>query len=84
MADPCSDRIRDIYDELHDAGVLHGDVEWRHVLSRERSQTNLCLIDFGRAKLRSDMSDQEWQISMKREQLSVESMLSTREDVVHY
>lgn len=59
-------RIISLYEEIHAAGVIHGDVDWKHILGREWLRTpqrnsdeitavdpgSIRLIDFGRSRTR--------------------------------
>ncbi|OCF33511.1 hypothetical protein I316_04932 [Kwoniella heveanensis BCC8398] len=68
-----SDTVRALYHALHDAGVLHGDVCWRHVL---RSGVKLKLVDFDQAAVRGPTDgDEIWAMSCAAEMEDVERML---------
>ena len=68
-----SQTIRKHYDDLHAAGVIHNDVEWRHVLLRGNQ---IRLIDFDRALTRDDAVDDDmWQRMCRRENIFVARML---------
>ncbi len=46
-----------LYSALHDAGVIHNDVSWRHIL---RQGNSLRLIDFERAIRKKDDDGDDW------------------------
>lgn len=54
-----STKIRRHYEALHDAGVLHNDIGWCHILRRPDHST-VWIIDFDRAVVRSGEDDDEW------------------------
>lgn len=54
-----SNTIRRHYEALHDAGVLHNNVGWPHILCHP-SHCAIRIVDFSRAVARSDETDPEW------------------------
>ncbi len=44
------------YTKLHNAGIVHGDVEYRHIRRRDGG---ICLIDFDKGKYVEDSPDAE-------------------------
>jgi tRNA A-37 threonylcarbamoyl transferase component Bud32 len=46
FADTASPKIKQLYDRIHQAGVVHGDIQLRHI---RRRGDGLCLIDFDHA-----------------------------------
>lgn len=64
-----------MYTDLHAAGVIHGDVQWRHIRRLGMCKT-LQLVDFDRAQLRSaGMSEEDWDDLTRMEMDCVEIML---------
>lgn len=67
--------MRKAYADLHAAGVLHGDVQWRHIRRLGMSKA-LQLVDFDRAQLRSaGMSEEDWEVLTRMEMDCVEILL---------
>lgn len=67
--------MRKAYADLHAAGVLHGDVQWRHIRRLGMSKA-LQLVDFDRAQLRSaGMSEEDWEVLTRMEKDCVEILL---------
>lgn len=67
--------VRKAYADLHAAGVLHGDVQWRHIRRLGMSKA-LQLVDFDRAQLRSAcMSEEDWEDLTRIEMDCVEILL---------
>ncbi len=55
--------MRQAVDRIHAAGVLHQDLEWRHILSSPSPQgPRITVIDYDRAVKREDLpySDENW------------------------
>ncbi len=68
-----SRNIRSIYIQIHAAGVLHNDVQWRHVRC---SDDKVFVIDFGNARLREEFgSEQGWEAAKREEMIRLEMML---------
>lgn len=70
-----------MYHALHAAGVLHGDVEWRHVREKDGKMR---LIDFDRATILQDLPDtqkQYWDVITATEMDNVERMLCSMRPV---
>ena len=82
--------IRGLYTALHDQGVIHGDVEWRHILAppckrvynsvlkvhlRHRALVDkIRIVDFGLACIRSHQSASEWEVMCANEMERVEEL----------
>ncbi|EIW68136.1 hypothetical protein TREMEDRAFT_57461 [Tremella mesenterica DSM 1558] len=69
--------VVNLYERLHAAGVLHGDVRRRH-MRRRREVSNpqaIRLIDFDRAIVRSQLSEGEWRESVENEMKEVINVL---------
>lgn len=66
------DRIRNMYGSLHAVGVVHGDVEWRHIL---RKDDRLFIIDYDRALVQEESEeDGVWDRWTARELADVQTM----------
>lgn len=57
---------------LHDAGVLHNDVHYRHILQRDGL---VRLIDFDRAIVRDEHTDEVWDTLCQKEMANVSKVL---------
>jgi hypothetical protein len=64
--------IRGLYSRLHENGIIHIDVAWRHIL---RGDKGLKLISFDRAVVRHLESDEEWQIQCRVEMSRLDELL---------
>jgi len=84
-------RVISMYEGLHSSGIIHNDVEWRHVLYPLNSRTDtldpnlLCLVDFGRSRRRFGdeqneklMDDVKWTRMVGAEMANVLAMLEPR------
>lgn len=68
--------MKELYDKLHQAGVIHGDVEPRHI--RRRIYTDdLCLIDFDHG-FEVD-HERGWEI--EKEKALLDGKLGVRSDI---
>lgn len=70
-----SHTIRRHYEALHDAGVIHNDVSWRHILRRP-DESDLWIVDFDRAIARSNEDDIEWYRRCASEMEQVDVLLA--------
>ncbi|RXK37227.1 hypothetical protein M231_05517 [Tremella mesenterica] len=78
MSDGDAAEVFTLYDRLHSLGYLHGDVARRHIRRHGESMSEpsaIRLIDFDRALLRSEMSDEEWTEATKAEIELVKDMI---------
>ncbi len=65
-------QVRILYSILHDKGVLHNDVEARHILLTGRE---IRLVDFERSiERQATESDAEWRTRCDRELLTVNAL----------
>lgn len=71
-----SRRIHQLYAKIREAGVIHHDVSWRHVL---RLGPKLSLIDFERAIPRGQLSGRTWAAMCAQEMSRVDAMLMGHE-----
>lgn len=67
------EQIIALYSRLHKCGIIHGDVAWRHI-RKSSSTDDLHLIDFDRAQMREDLSDQDWETLREMEVGNVRSL----------
>lgn len=70
-----SHTIRRHYEALHGAGVIHNDVSWRHILRRP-DESDLWIVDFDRAIVRSNEDDIEWYRRCASEMEQVDLLLA--------
>ena len=64
--------VRSLYKALHHAGVIHNDVDWRHILV---CRTQLRLIDFDIATTKCDFNEEEWSLECEGEMDMVNELL---------
>ena len=67
-----SRKVRSLYKALHQAGVIHNDVEWRHILV---CRTQLRLVDFVSATTKSDYDEEQWSLVCNAEMDMVNELL---------
>lgn len=70
-----SHTIRRHYEALHDAGVIHNDVSWHHIL-RRYDDAQLWIVDFDRAVVRTSEDDIEWYRRCAAEMEQVDLLLA--------
>jgi len=71
-------RILALYNDIHQAGVIHGDVAWRHILAKNKNLATLRLIDFDHCIIRAeDDNDQNWDQQCATEISEVRRMMSS-------
>jgi len=61
-----------MYKKLHEHGVLHTDIGWRHIL---RGKHGLKLVSFDRAIMRRSETDEEWARKCKTEMDALDELL---------
>ncbi|GMK59848.1 hypothetical protein CspeluHIS016_0900650 [Cutaneotrichosporon spelunceum] len=78
-------QIRRQYTRLHKAGIVHNNVEWRHilVLAARRAASTVLLVDFSNARSKGSMGLGEWKDLCKREMADVETLLLPYSRSVH-
>jgi len=72
-----SNKILSLYKKLHDAGLVHNDVELRHIIWKGDTHS-IKLIDFDNSRTRDDCrNDEEWDSWCKGEINEVANLLAT-------
>lgn len=67
-----SNQIKQAYEAIHKCGVIHGDVDERHLFALNGS---IRVIDFDRCKLKSKYDDSEWEALVEDENIRVDSLV---------
>ncbi|RXK39276.1 hypothetical protein M231_03496 [Tremella mesenterica] len=79
--------ILNLYDRLHENGILHGDVQvrhWRRRVDDRNDPSAIRLIDFDRAILRSSVPEETWEKYKRREKTSLKGALSDYDYVFRF
>lgn len=63
------------YDNLHAAGVVHGDVDARHVVGHGDDLQTVRLIDFDHATVRSAENERYWSTMVEKEMAEVRELV---------
>lgn len=68
-------RIRNLMADIHQIGILHSDIQPRHILLQEDSD-RILILDFDRAQtFPPNKMNQKWKRAFEREHLLVEDLL---------